>query len=287
MNFAWAMRPAAEQRLIYSGGPVDALFPWAGSIAGEYTDGLYKAGRASAFQANYFHTDLEKRGLINYTGGPRIKSFPYYEDASVVFGAVKAFMKVSVESYYTKPDTVTDDIELQAWIQEAVLAEIIDFPAAPLEQTDQIVDIMAHMAFLVSIKHGVTNSNSPVASIASLPFHPLAFYAPLPTEKGVADIMPFMPKLSASLSQISLLASFNRPEWAGTNETLLHMFNTPDLILRMTPQVQQAELAFRAALNVFSKIVDARKFDKDGLSQGMPIIWKALDPNKTPFWFAI
>ncbi|KAJ2967435.1 hypothetical protein NUW58_g10454 [Xylaria curta] len=187
MKLAWAMRHSAEKRLINVGGPVDQLFPWAGSSAGVYTDGLYQSGLGSKFRANYLKTNLKSRGLLDSAFGPKLKSFPFLEDASLVTAEIRTFMKSFVSSYYPTPSDVTSDLELQAWILEAGPAEIKDFPTS-VKDVDGIVDIMTHMCYLVAVQHGVLNSNSPVASTASLPLHPLAFYAPLPAEKGVTDV---------------------------------------------------------------------------------------------------
>ncbi|KAI0554027.1 lipoxygenase [Xylaria curta] len=286
MKQCWAMRHSAEERLINVGGPVDQLFPWAGSSAGKYTDALYQSGLASKFQANYLEANLKSRGLLNSTFGPELKSFPFLEDASLVTDAIRAFMKSFVSSYYPTSDDVTADTELQAWIQEAGPAEIKDFPTT-VTDVDGIVDIMTHMCYLVAVQHGVLNSNTPVASTASLPLHPLAFYAPLPTEKGVADVMQYMPPLAAAVGQITLLAAFNRPQFLDTNQTLSHMFDDADIMARMNPETNNAAATFRAQMDAFSKVVRSRSFDAEGLSQGMPFIWNALDPNRAPYWVTI
>ncbi|RYP03080.1 hypothetical protein DL764_005389 [Monosporascus ibericus] len=291
-KWTWAMRPLAINRLILKGGPVDQLFPWAGSIAGEYTDGLYKSGEASAFQANYMRTNLERRGLINSRFGPPLKSFPFYEDASVVVNAIRDFFEAFVDSYYEGPDAVARDAELQAWLDEANgAAQVRDFPASPIAEPARVVDILTHYAYLVAVQHGVLNTNSPVASTASLPLHPLAFYRPLPTRKGTVssgeDLVTYLPPPKAAIGQIALLAAFNRPMFAGGDETIAHMFDDSDALRRMNPTTRDAETKFRAAMDEFSAVVAARKFDADGLSQGMPFIWNALDPHRASYWLTI
>jgi arachidonate 15-lipoxygenase (second type)/8-lipoxygenase (S-type) len=283
----WAMRHLAAERLIFSGGPVDRLFPWAGSIAGGYTDRLYQSGFASNFRANYFERNLEGRGLINSRFGPELRSFPFYDDASHIMREIRSFMDTTIRSYYRTPGAVREDRELQAWIEEAGPAKIKDFPAGPVDNVEVVIDIMTHIAYLVSVQHGTLNTNSPVASTASLPLHPLALYAPLPTEKGVPDLLPFMPPLAAAIGQITLLASFNRPQFKGSDETITHMFDNAELLGRMTPETRDAEQTFREAMMAFSAEVSARKFDANGLSQGMPFVWNALDPNRASYWLTI
>ena len=286
------MRPLAIERLVFAGGPVDQLFPWAGSIAQDYTDGLYKSGEASEFQANYMETNLERRGLINSAFGPELKSFPFYEDSKLVVDEIRSFFEALVDSYYIDPDAVANDPELQTWVEEANgPAEVKDFPQGPLTEKRQVVDILTHFAYLVAVQHGVLNTNSPVASTASLPLHPLAIWRPLPTEKGTIssdeELVAYLPPQPAALGQIALLAAFNRPEFFDTEETLAHMFDDQVAMGRMNEKVRDAEKTFRDAMNAFSGVVSARTFDSDGLCQGMPFIWNALDPQRAMYWLTI
>lgn len=286
------MRPLAIERLIFSGGPVDQLFPWAGSIAESYTDGLYQSGEASSWTANYFEANLEARGLLHSDFGPALRSFPFHDDASTVVGAIRGFFATLVDSYYEDGDAIGADVELQAWLAEASgPAEVRDFPAGPAADKETVVDILTHFAYLVSVQHGVLNTNSPVASTASLPLHPLAFYRPLPTEKGTIaseeDLVTYLPPTAAAIGQIALLAAFNRPEFLGTEETLRHMFDDADVLGRMNEQARDAEATFRSAMDAFGAEVAARGFDGEGLSQGMPFVWNALDPDKAMYWITI
>ncbi|KAK7747564.1 hypothetical protein SLS62_009063 [Diatrype stigma] len=295
-KWTWAMRPLAIERLVYSGGPVDQLFPWAGSIAQDYTDGLYQSGEASAWQANYFSTNLAARGLINSKFGPALKSFPFHDDASTVLGAIRTFFAGVVDAYYEDDDAVSADVELQAWLVEASgPAAVRDFPAALSDDGDkkaQVVDILTHFAYLVAVQHGVLNTNSPVASTASLPLHPLAFYQPLPTARGTIasadDLVAYLPPAAAAVGQIALLASFNRPEFLGTDQTLRHMFDfDTDVRARLSDGAGKAADAFADAMGDFADVVGARGFDADGLSQGMPFVWTALDPDIASYWITI
>lgn len=283
MKDAWAFRPIAVERLLYPGGPIDRLFPWTGSQAENYTNTLYHSGEASAFQANYFEPDLERRGLVNSAFGPRLKIFPFYQDACVIHAAIRRFMTSLVESYYKNAADLADDAELQAWVEEAIPAKIVDFPSS-IEDTGTLVDVLTHVAHLVSIVHGTLNSNALAASSGSLPFHPFAFYSPLPTAKAISDIMPFMPQVEASLGQIALAGNFNRPSFVGSNETIVHMFDDSAMLSRMNKDVIEAEQDFRRAMKRHSTVVRSRTFGRDGLCGGMPYCWTTLDPDMAGYW---
>lgn len=130
--------------------------------------------------------------------------------------------------------------------------------------------------------HAGTNS-SPV----DIQMHPVAFYAPLPSSKGTlaagTPITSFLPGLGKSISQILVTAGFSRPLIADTPRTLLHMFDDEVMLAGMTDSAVAAEEKFEEAMRAFSGVVAARTFDADGLSQGMPFVWRALDPNVAPF----
>lgn len=74
-----------------------------------------------------------------------------------------------------------------------------------------------------------------------------------------------------------------RPFFVGTNRTLMHMFDDPSMLSRMNSATQSAATTFLSSMRAFSGQVAARNFDQNGLSQGMPFVWKALDPNVAPF----
>lgn len=76
---------------------------------------------------------------------------------------------------------------------------------------------------------------------------------------------------------------FARPLLAGSNRTIIHMFNEPRMLSQMNPQTQEANAVFMKAMRDFSAQMEARTFDADGLSQGMPFVWNALDPNAAPY----
>lgn len=89
------------------------------------------------------------------------------------------------------------------------------------------------------------------------------------------------------MAQIALAAFFSWRSTAVTNQTLASMWDDPMLLGRRNAATDSAAQEFRHAMNKFSRRVSERKFDNDGLSQGMPFLWKALDPEVVPFYLAI
>ena len=96
-------------------------------------------------------------------------------------------------------------------------------------------------------------------------------------------MVDFLPPLDKVESQFSVAAIFVRPFFVGTNRTLMHMFDDPVTFSRMNGATQAAATTFYNTMQAFSEQVAARTFDENGLSQGMPFVWQALDPNVAPF----
>ena len=61
------------------------------------------------------------------------------------------------------------------------------------------------------------------------------------------------------------------------------MFDDEAFLKRTNTVTQQAAAKFKSSMEAFSAVVSARGFDADGLSQGMPFVWPALDPNVQPY----
>ena len=119
-------------------------FPYTYQSAQNYSSNYYFT-RSGAFQSGTFLNDLTKRGLINATKGPSLKHFPYYEDASVIYGAQRAFMSSFINSYYSQDSVVVADKEIQAWVKECNgIAKVMDFPAK-ISTKSTLVDVLTHM----------------------------------------------------------------------------------------------------------------------------------------------
>lgn len=125
----------------------DQIFPYTGPASQAYSSQLYTDGAQGRFGANYFLTNLQNRGLINSTLGPNLASFPFFEDGSVIYTSLRAFMTSFVSSYYTGDAAVKADAEIQAWVQEARgPAAARDFPT--ITSTADLVNVLTHIVSL-------------------------------------------------------------------------------------------------------------------------------------------
>jgi arachidonate 15-lipoxygenase (second type) / 8-lipoxygenase (S-type) len=144
MYEVYAIQPLAETLLFLPGAAVDQVFAFSGSSAQSYTTNRYQNGGAGRFKSNYFYTDLQSRGLINANFGPPLKDFPFFEDGSIIYNAIRAFMTSFVNSYYFRDSDVTNDKEMQAWVKEAQgPAKAIDFPS--ITTKSGLIDALSHM----------------------------------------------------------------------------------------------------------------------------------------------
>jgi ABC-type transporter Mla subunit MlaD len=161
---------------------------------------------------------------------------------------------------------------------------MIDFPdASTMTSRSELVRLLTHIGHLSSTAHHAVNTNQLLTGAATLPFHPTALYRPVPSTKGVEDIVPFLPPKEKALGMTELAAVFARPLLAGTNRTLVHMFDNSTMLAAMNDKTREANAKFVKTMIARSAVVKSRTFDADGLSQGMPFVWKALDPDVAPW----
>ena len=209
MYRAYAVRVAGATLLFNEGGAFDKSFAFGTAGFNIYASHLYH-DTSGHFQANFFPDYFIKQGLINSSFGPSLPHFPFYEDVTPIHATIKNFMQTFISVYYTCDEDIASDPELQAWVVEANgPAAIYDFPPI-LNSRETLVDILTQVAYLAGIMHHALNTNA-LAHSWTLPLHPTSHYAPLPTEKVVKDIMPFLPDLNQSIAQIVVETEFRYP----------------------------------------------------------------------------
>ncbi|KAF9769304.1 hypothetical protein IL306_013292 [Fusarium sp. DS 682] len=288
MYQAYAIRPIGNKILFNPGGLIDQNFAFSNVAVRKFATDFYPTV-AGPVRSNYFEANLRSRGLLNATHGPDLPHFPFYEDGARIIKVIRTFIQSFVKSTYKSDKVLAKDWELQAWVAEASgAAEVIDFPPAPLKKRKHLVDILTHMAWLTGVSHHVLNQGEPVTTSGVLPLHPASLYAPIPSAKGVVDsLLPWLPNEQKSVDQISLLARFNRPQVVENNRTLRYMFNSDNLLAATVKAVAAANERFMEEMGHISQEISNRKFDDDGLSQGMPFIWTGMDPGVIPFYMSV
>ncbi|EFX01408.1 arachidonate 8-lipoxygenase [Grosmannia clavigera kw1407] len=77
------------------------------------------------------------------------------------------------------------------------------------------------------------------------------------------------------------------PSEIKTIDSLVDVLTHVSMLALMNEETRAANDVFMMKMKKFSSQLQARGFDENGLSQGMPFIWKALDPNVAPFSITI
>ena len=85
------------------------------------------------------------------------------------------------------------------------------------------------------------------------------------------------------------LATFNRPYYAATARTLADSWSTDSepQLKRLNARTLAASQNFMSHMRDFSGEIQARKFDAQGLSEGMPFVYRTLDPAYIPFFCSV
>jgi hypothetical protein len=290
MHQAYAIRPVGERVLFNPSGLFDKSFAITNIGVRMFASEFYPS-IAGPFQSNYLDTDLVTRGLVNCTYGPALASVPFYEDTRELLVAITRFIHAFVAQYYPTDRFLALDHELQSWVRETTeSAHVIEFPAAPMRERETLVDVLAHAAFLTGVSHHVLNSGEPFGTSGMLPLHPAALYRPVPTSKGIAynDLIEWLPPARDAIDHVSLLAFFNRPVLESENRTLACMFSESEFRGEGGGGgLVKAAKAFETDMLRISRRIRERAFDEDGLSQGMPFVWRALDPAKIPYFLSV
>ena len=289
MYQSYAIRPVGDQTLFNPGGFFDQTAAVDHNAALSFIDQFYPtvAGR---FRSNYLRESLVNRGLLDCPYGPKLNHLPFFEDANPIVASLRRFVSTFVNAYYSHSSYLNGDNELQAWIAEAnTQANVLDFPPAPLTDIGTLIDILTQMAYLTGVNHHLLNSNAPSYIAGLLPFHPSAFFKPLPTSKGVQDITPYLADLEHAMAQVTLQLRFQRPQLPAEHGELVDMFSHGAFGngSSLPWQVVIAAERFRSDMQGIGERIDGKKFDEHGLSQGMPFVWKLLDPRKIPYFLSV
>lgn len=260
---------------------MESLTAFTGTAMENLTNDLYFTGGAGEYTSNYFHENLIRRGLLKPRVGPELRDFPFFEDASVIHAAQKRFMHAFVYSYYGTDEALAHDNELQAWLAEANgAAQAIRFPnGASLRTRADLVDLLTHFVHLTTTSHHTVNLNQLMTAGVVLPLNPTALFQPVPTAKGVRDVASYLPPYEACIGILQIAGDFARPLLAHTWRSALHLFDDQSALPRLNQASRDANQAYMREMLDRSAVVAGRKFDARGLSQGMPFIWQALDPQ--------
>lgn len=163
------------------------------------------------FSASLFPKRLEQRGVTD-----EALSFPFRDDALLLWGAMRRWVDSYVRLYYTSDAAVAADSELSAWIRSASSPDgggIRGLGAGP-SGIDALVDLVTQVIFSGSALHAAMNF--PVKDeLTIIPQSPFGAWAPPPTRTdGLTeqDWLQMLPPLDAAQRQFdtALLLGMSR-----------------------------------------------------------------------------
>ncbi|KAI3467678.1 hypothetical protein Pfo_024341 [Paulownia fortunei] len=164
MRYTMEINALARQSLINGGGIIEACFS-PGKYAMEISSAAYKS--LWRFDMEALPTDLLRRGMAvedpTVPGGVKlvIEDYPYAADALLIWSAIKELVESYVEHYYSEPNSISSDVELQAWWNEIKNKGHHDKRNEPwwpnLSTQDDLSGILTTMIWTASGQHAAIN----------------------------------------------------------------------------------------------------------------------------------
>ncbi|XP_035540473.1 lipoxygenase 6, chloroplastic-like [Juglans regia] len=164
MRYTLEINALARQSLINGGGIIEACFS-PGNYAMELSSVAYKS--LWRFDMEALPADLLRRGMAvedpSMPCGVRlvIEDYPYAADGLLIWSATQEWVENYVNHFYTEPNSVTSDLELQAWWNEIKNKGHYDKRNEPwwpkLNTKEDLSRILTSMIWIASGQHAAIN----------------------------------------------------------------------------------------------------------------------------------
>jgi arachidonate 15-lipoxygenase len=237
-RFMLSYNDGVRDKLINLGGPIDALM--AGSLRGA-EDILKEGYRTWNFDQFVFPKEIEQRGMSK----DNIPHYPYRDDGMLVWEAIEKFVGEYLKLYYTKPEDITGDTELQAWAREIqTVFEGKGFPG-DFQTLDSLVEFVTSIIFVAGPQHSAINY-AQYEYMAFAPNMPFAAYGPLP-QKGQPSqpdrLVKFLPPPSQAIGQLLLAHGLSAYQYDHLGYYLPDDFTDPSVL----PLIQEFKTGLATA----------------------------------------
>ncbi|OIW18006.1 hypothetical protein TanjilG_07590 [Lupinus angustifolius] len=164
MRYTLEINAIARQNLINGGGIIEASFS-PGKYAMELSSAAYK--NMWQFDLESLPADLIRRGMAvedsSMSCGVKlvIDDYPYAADGLLIWSAIKEWVESYVKHFYTDLNSVTTDVELQAWWTEIKTKGHHDKKNEPwwpkLNTKEDLSGILTTMIWVASGQHAAIN----------------------------------------------------------------------------------------------------------------------------------
>ncbi|RYR17023.1 hypothetical protein Ahy_B03g061831 isoform C [Arachis hypogaea] len=255
MRYTLEINALARQSLINGGGIIEASFS-PGKYAMELSSSAYES--MWRFDMESLPADLIRRGMAEEDPSMPfglklvLDDYPYASDGLLIWSAIKEWVESYVVHFYSDPNSVTSDVELQAWWTEIKFKGHYDKRNEPwwpkLDTKEDLSGILTIMIWVASGQHAALNfgqypfggyvpnrptlmrrlipqENDPeYKKFIENPQH--AFLSSLPTQLQATKVMAVQDTLSTHSPDEEYLGQVNplHSQWINDHQ-VLKMFN--------------------------------------------------------------
>ncbi|KAL0421537.1 UNVERIFIED_CONTAM: Lipoxygenase 6, chloroplastic [Sesamum latifolium] len=271
MRYTMEINALARQSLINGGGIIEACFS-PGKYAMEISSAAYKS--LWRFDKEALPADLLQRGMAvedpTVPGGVKlvIEDYPYAADGLLIWAAIKELVESYVEHYYSEPNSISSDVELQAWWDEIKNKGHHDKRKEPwwpnLSTQDDLSDLLTTMIWIASGQHAAINFGQyPFGGYP--PNRPTLMRKLIPRE-GDADYekflqnpeYTFLTSLPTQLQATKVMAVQDTLSTHSPDEEYLNQLHHIHRLSFNDPEVQKLFERFSVKLEEIERIINQR-----------------------------
>lgn len=225
---------------------------------------------------------------------PVIEDYPYAADGLLIWSEIEELVKSYVDHYYTEPNLITSDVELQAWWNEIKNKGHYDKKDEPwwpkLNTKEDLTGILAIMIWTASGQHAAINFGQyPFGGY--VPNRPTLMRKLIPREEDPEyekflfnPEHTFLSSLPTQLQATKVMAVQDTLSTHSPDEEYLHQLNHIQSSSTKDPEVLKLFDRFSTRLEEIEKIINKRNKDihlKNRSGAGIPP-YELLLPSSGP-----
>uniref|UniRef100_A0A8C1MCF8 Arachidonate 5-lipoxygenase n=1 Tax=Cyprinus carpio TaxID=7962 RepID=A0A8C1MCF8_CYPCA len=262
VRYTIAINTAAREKLICESGLFDKANVTGGIAVVEV---IHKAMKTLTYKSLCFPESVKARGVDNKDDLP---NYYYRDDGMMVWEAVKRFVSLVVWIYYGSDESVQEDEEIQAFVQDVCSSGMKYCPQNSGEYRINLlnvrVSVHVHVIAYALCLHEVQNVTN-FDWFAWVPNSPSTMRKPPPTQKGQVDMKYIMESLPDR----------GRASWHLGAVWALSQFQDGELFLGVYPDAYFTEQPVKEATETF----------REELAKVTKIIKRRNEKLKLPYWY--
>ncbi|CAJ1067413.1 polyunsaturated fatty acid 5-lipoxygenase [Xyrichtys novacula] len=269
VHFTIAINSKAREQLICKGG----LFDKANSSGGGGQVVLVqKTMESLTFRSLCFPDMIKSRGVDKKDELP---TFFYRDDGYMVWEAIKSYVSDVVHIYYSSDETVQEDEEIQAFVNDVSSSGMkgfdhCEFPKS-LKTREELTEYLAVIVFTASAQHAAVNFGQ-FDWDSWITNAPSTMRRPPPNQKGVVDMNFIMESLPDR----------GRCSWHIGAVWALSQYQKNELYLGMFPEEHFTEVPVKKAMEKFRKQLEEITSSIKKRNEGKRLQYYNMSPDKIP-----